>query len=237
MASAVPELAPKLRETLEAFKAAGVTLSAAEIVWLADLRRPCDSPADGSVPWVMGAPLAYAGVRWYPLHRLAESWWLRANDLMDGSQTDQIAAYLYAHAHSAVGDTSLRDCMSEEAIRDRVRNWFDMLGIHGGQIDALCDRLRVLDGEENSVPDPDENGVSEATSGGNSSAAFLAVMCKAFPGIAPEYWMTGCSAAEARAMLDGVSDDDSGFAKSERRTNAIRNYLKAVKTLWGIHRG
>ena len=235
MASVVPALSPRLQDTLAAFAAGGVSLSPDEIVWLATLRRPCDHPADGSIPWVMGAPVDYAGVKWYPLHRLAESWWVRANDLLADDQHMQVALYLYAHAFSGTGDKRLLNTMTRAGIRKAVSEWFANLPIQDAQIVPLCDRLRELDGEDDCVPaiDPKPSTGERAT---DDLPAFVSIMCKAFPGVSPEYWLTECSASEARGMLDKVSSDDN-FATSMQRSNAIRNYLTAVKWLWRIHRG
>ena len=60
-------------------------------------------------------------------------------------------------------------------------------------------------------------------------------MCKAFPGVSPEYWLTGISANDARDMLLDVADEN--FATSTDRTEAIKNFLKAIKWIWVKHNG
>jgi len=225
-----PSLHPRLQDTLDAFEASGVTLSAAEVCWLYSLRQPCDHPTDGSVPWVMGAPFEYAGVEWYPWHRLAATWFLRYFKLLDGEDHAQITLYLYAHAHSAPGDKSLRDLYGVERVRSVVSEWYDSLPLHDDQMEPLCNRLRELDGESDSIPDTDKRAKAETEPHADNGARFAAVMCKAFPGSTPEYWLTEISAGDARAMLDDMTSE--GFATSENRREAIANYLKAVKWLW-----
>ncbi len=91
MPSPVPELAPKLAEVLMIFRESDVCPTDEEIVWLAELRRPCGHPSDGSVPWVMGAPLSFSGVKWYPMHRLAESWFVRSMAILAGDANVETA--------------------------------------------------------------------------------------------------------------------------------------------------
>ena len=93
----------------------------------------------------------------------------------------------------------------------------------------LVDRLRALDGDTDILPDPDRKA-DDATPEQNPAATFAAMMCKAFPGVSPEYWLTEINAGDARAMLAGVGDE--GFATSDARTEAIGNYLKAIKWIW-----
>ena len=229
-----PALHPKLSATLDAFRAGGVLLSDEEIVWLAALRRPCDHPSDGLLPWPVGAPLKYAGVDWYPMHRLAESWMIRSFKLLESTPSDQVYAFMFAHAHSKPGDTTLRELVSTDAMREAVRAWSDSLALHDDQLNTLCDKLRELDGSEDTIPDPDKKA-DEAKDTPDNSAQFVAMMCRAFPGCTPEYWMVGISAKDARNMI--TSDSAPDFVDSFDRTEAIRNYLKAVRWIWINHNG
>ena len=70
----------------------------------------------------------------------------------------------------------------------------------------------------------------------DNGSQFAAIMCKAFPGCAPEFWLTGISSGDCRKMLESVASDGP-FATSPERTRAIANYLKAVKTLWRKYSG
>ena len=229
-----PELPPKLAATLDAFESEGIQPTAKEIVALADLRRKCDGKNDGSVPWIMGAPLDYAGVTWWPLHRLAESWWLRANELLAGNIEDQVYVYLYAHAFSAAGDRSLRMLTGTDSIRQAVRAWYNDLALHEDQVIELTNRLRELDGDTDNVPDPDAKPVIISEPRTDDGTGFVATMCKAFPGVSPEYWNTEIAAKDARSMLD-VASEGGDFATSSDRSEAIGNYLKAVKWIRKAH--
>lgn len=231
-----PSLSPKLLSVLKAFRAGGVSPTDEEIVWLAMLRNKCDKVSDGSVTWVVGAPLSFCGVDWYSLHKLAETWWLRAFALLDGNDSDQVLVYIFAHAHSKPGDVTLRGLMDAESIKSAVREWADNLPIHEEQLDELCDRLTELDGGVDNVPEPSDNGKKKETVQlVDDSCRFSATMCKAFPGVSPEYWLTGIAANDARDMLCDVADDN--FATSSERTDAIKNFLKAVKWIWVNHNG
>jgi hypothetical protein len=253
-----PDLSPRLRATLDAFEASGVTLSHEEVVWLAELRRPCDNPSDGSVPlsheevvwlaelrrpcdnpsdgsvpWVMGAPLEYGGIRWYPNHRLADGWFLRAYALMDGDPQARLVAYLYAHAHSAPGDVSLRELTTVESMERVLSEWFDALPIQDAQLEPLCVKLRELDGETKQVPDHASKYGDADVVPDDPCASFASAMCHAFPGTTPEYWLTEISTADAKRILTGAST--GGFAESDDRRESIANYLKAVKWIWKRH--
>ena len=234
MESPVPDLAPQLQATLDAFDVEGIQPTPAEIVWLSRLRLKCDRRSDGSVPWIIGAPLPYGGELFYPLHRLAESWFVRSNELLSEVKDDQIKVYLYAHAKSAPGDVSLRSLMLAEDIRAAIRIWFDGLAIHENQISELCDRLRELDGETESVSDPYAKPKWQEPSQPDNMPEFVSMMCSAFPGVTPEYWLTEISSEASRKMFAGATHDGP-WATHPERTAAIENYLRAVKWVWKNH--
>jgi len=236
MKSPVPELSPPLARALAAFREAGVELTAAEIVWLALLRRPCDHPIDGSLPWLIGAPFNYAGVTWYPTHQLAELWFIRVKKLLTESDSPDLAhttAFLFAHAHSAPGDVTVRSLNTLEEIEGRCMEWFNGLPLHVGQVLPLVNRLRELDRNTTSVPDGSDSDHSDEVLTNQSSG--VAVMMKAFPGTTPEFWLTEVAACDARAYVHAVGEQSKDFATSEGRRKAIENYLKAIKWVWSNH--
>jgi antibiotic biosynthesis monooxygenase (ABM) superfamily enzyme len=61
----------------------------------------------------------------------------------------------------------------------------------------------------------------------------VGLLCKTFPGTAPEYWKTGVSKIEATRMASAVSCSESSgaWATSEQRARLIANYLSAVKCI------
>jgi len=236
MSSPVPELAHRLAEVLRAFRDAGVEPTSEEIVWLADLRRACDKPCDGSIPWLCGAPVEWCGVKWYAMHRLAEGWFLRAMALTGDDNHTQTAIYLYAHAFSAPGDRSLINISTIADIEREVMPWYDALPMpdDADQITALCERLTEIDGGVASVPDPDRSETE--TESEDNSTRFVALACKAFPGVSPDYWLTDMPSHAIREMISSMSaTEGDGWATSERRTSAIANWLKAVKWVWRNH--
>ena len=229
-----PGIHPKLTAALDAFKAAGIRPTDEKIIWLGQLRQKCDRPSDGSMTWPMGAPLMAAGVAWYQMHRVAEIWFDRTFRAFHGVQRLQVLAFMFAHAHSRPGDLTVNDLMGAEDAKKAVTAWGDTLAIHDSHLAALCDRLTGLDGDKESIPDPDEKNDPEPPQQ-ESAATFAALMCKAFPGASPDFWLSGIGAGDALAMLAGVGSDD--FAESFERTEAIRNFLKAVKWIWENHNG
>ena len=237
MQTPVPSLSPRLSDALDAFRESGVNPTDAEIVWLGKLREKCDNPADCSVPWVMGAPLEYGGVKWYSMHRLAESWFLRAFKLLDGDDMLQIMAFLFAHANSNIGNTTVRDFMSESSMREMLFEWGDDLAIHEGQLAELCETLRKKDGQSEQVPDVNESELDqEDTITNDSVPQSIAALCKAFPGVSPEYWLTDISSNDAMLMMASVGNS-GGWAESETRRNAVENWLKGIKWVWKNHHG
>ena len=236
MASPVPELAPHLATALKAFREAGVNPTDEEIVWLAELRRACDHPVDGSIPWLIGAPFRYAGVDWYPIHHLAELWFIRAKKLMNTEDVPDIAhtaAFLFAHAHSGVGDVTVQSVLTLPDIVQRCTEWFDCLPLHAGHILPLVNRLRELDRNVSSVPDGPDNDMSDEVLA--NQPAGVAIMMKAFPGTTPDDWLTRVSAADGRDYVSAVSDGGGNFATGQKRTQAITNWLRAVKWVWRNH--
>ena len=234
MASPVPDLAPKLADALQVFRDSGIEPTAAEIVWLADLRRACDRPHDGSVPWVMGSPVEYGGVKFYPLHRLAESWFVRSMAIA-GDDELKGAIYLFAHAHSGVGDVTVRDLSTMADLERVVRPWFEALPIHEEQAEALCEVLARIDGGGENVPDPDKADEQAPDHEQASMTQFVSLAMRAFPGVAPSFWLTDMPSAAVREMMCDVSSDGSGWAVSAQRTQAITNWLRAVKWVWRNH--
>ena len=146
--------------------------------------------------------------------------------LLEGNDLLQVFAFLYAHAKSRVGDSFLRDLTNVERVRDVLCKWTDELPLHNAQLAALCDKLRELFSDADSVPDPSKKATTQHE--GENLPQFIACMCKAFPGVSPEFWLTGISAQDARKMLNSASESGS-FAESEVRRSAIADYLRAVK--------
>ena len=229
-----PGIHPKLTAALDAFRAAGVQPTDEEIIWLALLRQKCDRPSDGSLAWPMGAPLKAAGENWWQMHRPAEIWFDRAFKAFEGSQRGQVLAFMFAHAHSQSGDKTVNDLTAGDDIRAAVTAWAEAVAIHDSDLEALCDRLTTLDGDGDSVPDPAKKDEPSATQQ-DTAATFAAMMCKAFPGASPDFWLYEIGAGDARAMLAGVGSED--FSESFERTEAIRNFLKAIKWIWKNHNG
>tara|TARA_Y100000310_G_scaffold314264_1_gene363464 strand:+ start:951 stop:1667 length:717 start_codon:yes stop_codon:yes gene_type:complete len=219
---------------LSDLRSEGITPDDAEVIWLADLRRKVDRSPDGSIAWVMGAPIEYGGETWFPLHRLAESWYSRAFNLLTGNPNQQIWSYLLAHARSAEGDTSLRTLMTVPSIVETLTDWSASLAIHDEQLGELGDRLRELDGDSDIVPPPETDG-APLEEVHDDLPGFVAAMCRAYPGVSPEFWLTGCPAHTARQMLQNAASGSGSWALSAERAEAIENFLKGIKWVWKNH--
>jgi hypothetical protein len=230
--SPIPALHPRLAEALATFRRCGINPTDAEIAWLAIVRRDCDRMRDGTIPWVSGAPLDYAGVAWYPLHRLAGVWYARAYALLEGDTSAQVAALLYAHAHSGPGDASLRKLVTEAQIRGVVLPWLDALPIHAEQIGELCDQLRALEDRRVSVPDEKADDAEMPADGHTRQTA---VLMQAYPGLPAEYWDTGLSAHEVDVMLELAIERASGERTPRAYAKAVQSWLRAVRWVWIAH--
>jgi len=225
-----PDLPPKVREAIEALRADGIEPDAREVVWLCDLRRRCDSPSDGSVGWVMGAPVMVGDHTFWPLHRLAESWFIRAYRLAEEHDINTTALFLFAHVHSGLGDTSLRLLTSGDAIASEVSRWWDECGIHEEMMPLIVKRLTELDGDAMTVPSPNQQ--DDVDDG--SKHTFIAMMQRLYPGVSPEYWMTEIPAADARDIAECITASGE-WAMSGKRTRAIMSFLNAIKWIRQAH--
>ena len=230
----VPDLHPKLAETLAALRAAGVQPTDAEIVWLGRLREPCDNPESHAVRHVIGAPLIYCGISFWPLHWLAEDWWKLMYVYLERRPLLRQHAYIFAHLFSAPGDVRLRDWNGETAL-DLVRAWVRKSPIHKRQLPELFDSLMVLD-EYKDEPDGLSDKPNAAEPKINSAHGSLAALCRAFPGTTPDYWYAGISKADAEEIEGGYAAEGE-WATSPTREAAIRRYMRAVQFITESRRG
>ena len=219
-----PRLAPRVRRAIDALTADGITLSADEVAWLADLDRRATDPGAPASMAMPGCPVAIGGEQFWPWHARACSWYVRAYDLCPDMAD---AALLYSHVRSAPGDRSLDLLQSEADIRAALGQWRAACAIHDENIPAACALVRALDGDCGSViPAPDERRDDRPP---GTHLSWAADLCETFPGTSPDYWMSGISIAEVRAMLDARSSQT--WATSQRRTEALIDCMRAVKWL------
>lgn len=232
MQSPVPELHPKLRATLDALAADGITPTDAELIWLGRLRWACDHQESGE-PTVPGSPIEYCGVRFWQLHNLAESWGVKWYRRLEGYGVAQVLVYPFAHTRSRPGDASLRELIAEKEVVDTVMQWWESVPIPRDALVDMIERLRALDGQEETVADPDKAEPTDEPQG-TCALSGVAMLCKAFEGTTPEFWLTDIGAHDARTIM-AHTGESGGFATSHARTVAISNYLNAVKWIRKAH--
>lgn len=221
----VPDLHPNLESTLAALRADGINPTDAEVVWLARLRWPCDHPRHG-VKELVGAPVEIGGDTFWPLHRLAEYWFVAAGEILGDEGTRKTDAYLFAHTRSAPGDRSLLLITGEDAIAQTVHDWRAGLALHDENVPDLVRLLRHIDGyADEAAPRPATEEPGELDG--------IGTLCKMFPGTTPDYWRSGISIAETEALFESTSKQ--AWAESSKRTAAIENYLLAVKQVRANH--
>jgi hypothetical protein len=234
-----PALKPRLRDALQGLREAGVEPTDAEIVWLGSLAEKCAGQPAHGVEWVAGSPVVYAGLVFWPWHRLAEAWyrqWYPAlrNDLLDEELLD-LALYAYAHIKSKPGDRSLRMLSDYERVKAALRAWLKDIPLQMAQLVEVCGHLGALDrGDDGLIPNPEKLPKEDAPRPEPSPLREAAFLCKAFPGTTPSYWWAEISTAETEELCDelaaaaGTTPGEAPDPNSPR-IRAIHNFRMAVK--------
>ena len=221
----LPPLPPQVRRSLELLRTEGVEVTAEEGAWLAELWRRATDPCAGFSPFLPGAPVVIGSLVLWPLHALALDWWVRIADLLPDQSTD---AYIFAHTRSKPFDDSLLMLTNPAAASAAVGEWRVKLALHDAVIPDLMHMLRMLNGDDMAVEATPDEPKQESVP--NPLANICALYCQLFPSTTPEYWKTGISAAESKALLAAKTDEPE-WNKSERMHQAEVNYLRAVKWL------
>jgi hypothetical protein len=180
------------------------------------------------LPDLVGAPVNLCGETFWPLHRLAEWWFVRAGTMLGDEGMWRTDCYLFAHTRSEPGDRSLLLVNSEAEIRATVAEWRLTLALHDENVADLIRLLRHMDGYVDDAPPVDKkrNEPSNELDG-------IAQLCRTFQGTTPEYWRAGISIAETEALLAGAASDQ--WAESHCRTKAIETFLRGVKWVRANH--
>jgi len=223
----VPGLAPKLAEALASLRADGITPTDAEIVWLARLRWACDHQRSFDADGIVGSSVDMFGQRFYPLHRLAEHWFVSACELNDDAAF-HTAVYMFAHVFSAPGDRTLLTLSDEKSVKEVVWAWRNSLPIHDENEGEFVRLLRMIDRYTEDIS-TDTDKADERI----NPFSGVASLCRMFPGTTPDYWQTGMSTGEIALLLD--ADKTSQWATSSDRTRAIAAFLSAVKYIRQQH--
>jgi len=235
-----PALHPWVRDDVARLTRAGVPPTLAEVVWLAELCRAAHTPP-GRESWVdTSAPLRFAGVSFWPLHMLAQGWFVRWFAAFEGQPDMQAGVYLFAHTRSKPGDTSLRDLGDMDAVAVAVGDWMRELPVPEADLPELTERLRRM-GASDEVPPPPKQSAAGAAgddAAGATPEERAAMLCAQFQGTTPEYWLTGCS--ERAAMMMAAAriageNADGCWANSPERARRMASYMNAVK--WVARRG
>lgn len=228
-----PQLPAKLADSLDLIRSCGVDPTDAEIVWLAELRRRCDNPPGRETVQSCSAPIEFCGVKFWPLHLMAEAWfsdWFRA---FEDEDLIQCGVYLYAHAQSEPGNKTLRDVASFDQVRRVVLDWLASTPIHKPDFGAIMDACYRMDnGDELTVDNPDLPKAAEQSIP-QTVEEKAANLCRMFEGTTPSYWLTEVSRSEATRMAAAVSIEGGSteWHKSPLRAKRIASYLAAVKII------
>jgi hypothetical protein len=228
-----PPLPNKLTESLALLRSLGVTLTDADIVWLAELRRQADTPPGRANLSSAASPIEICGVKLWPMHLLAECWssdWVHE---FEGDPFLQGCIYLFACAKSGPMDTTLAGIATYDAVKKAVVEWISSTTIMRKDIpkviDACC-KLMETD-FANTVDNPDK--MQTVANAPKTTEERAAALCKTFPGTTPDYWLVGVSTSCALKMAIEVSKsgDSSEWAQSPLRIKRVASYLAAVKIL------
>lgn len=221
----LPPLPPQVRRSLELLRTEGVEVTAEEGAWLAELWRRATDPCAGFSPFLPGAPVVLGSLALWPLHALALDWWVRIAESLPDQATD---CYIFAHTRSKPFDDSLLKLADPVAASVAVGAWRVTLAMHDDVIPDLMHMLRLFNGDDMAVEATPDEPKQEGQP--NALANICTLYCQLFPSTTPEYWKTGISAAESKALL-AAKTDDAEWSKSERMRQANINYLRAVKWL------
>ena len=234
-----PALHQWVRDDVARLTRAGVPPTLAEVVWLADLCRAAHTPPGRESYQDPAAPLRFAGVEFWPLHMLAQGWFVRWFAAFEGQPEIQTGVYLFAHTRSRPGDASLRELGDMDAVADAVAGWMRDLPIPEADLPDLAERLRRMSASDDVPPVPKGGAeIDQADAAGATPEERAAMLCGVFQGTSPEYWLTGCSERQAVTMAAAkVAGENGGgcWANSPERTRRIASYMNAVK--WVARRG
>ena len=236
-----PVISPRLSNALAGLRAAGVTPTDADVVWLGKLAERVQCPSAGNVRWVAGAPINHCGITFWPWTLLGEEWFHRWYSEFTDTEM-KLAAYAFPHVKSEPGCRELLAITDYSTVTSALKGWMKSLPMPMSQLVEVCERLRELDGEDDdAIQDPDKKP-PEADDGTDQYSAVrtMAYLCKAFPGSTPDYWRTGIAKAIADEMMDAVSmaaEREPGQAPDpdSPRMRAIHNFRMAVKWILRNH--
>ena len=230
-----PAITERLTDALAALRAAGAPPTDAQIVWLGKLAERVQHPDIGYVAWVAGAPIESGGAVFWPMTLLAEAWYFRwYPEFRDDELV--LALYAYAHIKSGPGNRELlRLTADRQTVREALRQWSDSCALPELQLVEVCERLQAVNAGESTIPNPDK--ASEDKPEHYDHREHLALLCKAFPGSAPDYWLCGVSKTVTDGMLRAIESAERapGAAPDpdDPRMRAIHNFRQAVK--WVLH--
>jgi hypothetical protein len=227
-----PQLSGKLSDSLDLIRSCGVEPTDAEIVWLAELRRRCDTPPGRESVSSCSSPVDVYGVRLWPLHLMAEAWFVDWFEAFEDDDLLRSGVYLFAHVHSKPGDRTLMEYGGYDAVKARVTEWLVSLPVPQRDLPKIMEACYALDaGNEIEVENPDK--AKQADPIPRSIEERAAELCKAFPGTTPSYWLADVSKVEIMRMAVVCSADGATgeWAKSPLRIRRIASYLSAVKII------
>ena len=230
-----PALRQWLRDDIARLEAAGIVLTQAEVVWLAELEKACRTPPGREIISCRAAPLHFAGVTFWPFHNRARYWFAEWSDVFEGDKELHAGLYFFAHVHSKPGDKTVIELSSADVVESAVRDWLRNQDFSLQDYQRIADKLYEMDHPDaDNVPPPKTAAPDDEPRTCQTIESRCAVLCDMFQGTTPEYWMTEVSAVEAQFMAAAVAStqDVSGsstWATSPERVQRMANYMNAVK--------
>jgi hypothetical protein len=227
-----PPMNRRLRETLDMLHGMGVIPSFDDVVWLAELRRKCDTPPGREPVQFSGSPVEICGTKFWPWHRAAKHWFVYWFHHFEGDSRTQADIYMVAHAYSRPGDATLLDVSDIDSVRRLLGEWDKRQTFSEREESEIMSALYDLDldGQE-IITDPHKPESQDQPH--RALEDDVGQLCSMFKGTTPEYWKTGVSVKESNRMAAAVSGaeyaEPTGWANSPIRQRHVANYLNAVK--------
>jgi hypothetical protein len=111
-----------------------------------------------------------------------------------------------------------------------VAEWVSAFPGHEENFPELVALLRLLNRDDDAVA-----SLTPRKPQAQNEMGGITMLCKMFSGTTPEYWQSGISQAEIDALVQCQDTHGGQWATSAMRSDAIENYLRAVKWIRKAH--
>lgn len=227
-----PEIHVWARQDIAKLRARGIEPTIDEMVWLARLAELAHTPPGRVTVEDVAAPVKFAGETFWPLHMLAQRWFVQWFEAFEGQDEMRAGVYLYAHTKSKPGDKSLRELSDMDEVARVVSEWLNNAAFRSDQLVDLQAALQRMADDEQDIPAPDEKSEQR----GATQEDRISSLCSAFEGTTPEFWESEiCERQAMMVVASRIAQENGGaWANSPLRARRMANYMNAIK--WIVKR-